>query len=135
MRNLDHQGPGDDSRDLARFSEAGKGVRPNHRAHPVPAPGPSLAAANLRLAELRPLPRFPGTARFFGILAEIARRCRAFGHGRAFPPHQTGRDQTGEWRFQTALISDRLHSPGPDRSGPSASSMLRSSETSTAKLL
>src|SRR5438094_8597492 len=72
-----------------------------------------------------PLPRFPGTTGFFGILAEIARRCRAFGHGRAFPPHQTGRDQTGGWRFQAALMSDRLHSPGTRPVGSSASSMER----------
>ena len=79
-------------------------------------------------------PDFPELQGFL-VLAEITRRCPAFGHGRAFPPHQTGRDQTGGWRFQAALISDRLHSPGLDRLDSWASLMLRSGETSTVMLL
>jgi len=57
-------------------------------------------------------PDFPELQVFLEFWAEIARRCRAFGHGRAFLPHQTGRDQTGGWHFQAALISDWLHSEG-----------------------
>jgi hypothetical protein len=65
-----------------------------------------LAAAKLPLAELRPLPRFPRAAGLFGVLAEISRRCPAFGHGCAFPPRQTGRDQNSGWHFQAPLIGD-----------------------------
>jgi uncharacterized protein Usg len=62
--------------------------------------------------KLRLLPRFPELQVFLEFWAEIARRCRAFGHGRAFLPHQTGRDQSSGWHFQAALISDWLHSEG-----------------------
>ena len=52
-------------------------------------------------------PDFPELQCFFGILAEISRRCPAFGHGRAFPPHQTRRDQSSGWCFQSPLTGGR----------------------------
>ena len=52
------------------------------------------------------IPRFPRAAGLFGGLAEISRRCPAFGLCCAFPPRQTRRDQNSEWRFQALLISD-----------------------------
>jgi len=55
---------------------------------------------------VRPLPRFSRIAGFFGILGRNRSKVSAFGHGRTFLPHQTGRDQTGGWHFQAALISN-----------------------------
>ena len=73
--------------------------RPDHPWLPLPMSGRPMISA----------PNFPA-AGLSAILAEIARRCPAFGHGRAFPPYQTGRDQTGGRAVPAALISDRLHS-------------------------
>jgi hypothetical protein len=70
---------------------------------------------------------------FFGVLAEISRRCPAFGHCCAFSPRQTRRDQNIEWHFQAPLISDRTDQR-LGQLGPWASSVLRSSESSTATL-
>src|ERR1700730_19026883 len=92
-----------DSHDLARFSEAGEGLRSDHGTHPISAPRSSLAAANLCLAGLRSLSRISRAAGLSGILAEIARRGPAFGNGRTFTPYQTGRDQTGRRAVRAAL--------------------------------
>ena len=51
-------------------------------------------------------PDFPELQCFSGVLAEISRRCPAFGHCCAFPPRQTGRDQNSGWHFPASLISD-----------------------------
>jgi hypothetical protein len=53
-------------------------------------------------------PDFPELQSFFEVLAEIPRRRPAFGHGCAFPAHQTGRDQDSGWSFQASLINDRI---------------------------
>src|SRR5689334_7196840 len=66
-------------------------LRIDHRAHLLPAPGPSLAASVLRVAGIRSLPEIPGIAAISGFLEEVAGRRTPFGDGRAFGSHQTGR--------------------------------------------
>ena len=98
-----------DSHDLARFSEAGDGH--GLTTAQILYRRPDLAAANLCLAGLRSLPGISRATGLSGILAEIARRCPAFGHGRTFSSYQTGQDPTGGRAVPAASISDRLHSP------------------------
>ena len=79
--------------------------------------------------ELTTSAQISGTAQLFAILAKISRRNAALGHSRAFSPHQTGRDQSGGWRFQVKLIGPMMHDHGRlpidlshigQRSGPTA---------------
>ena len=60
-------------------------------------------------------PDFPELQGFLEFWQKISRRCPAFGHGCAFPPHQTGRDQNSGWHFEASLISDRFHALGRGR--------------------
>jgi hypothetical protein len=53
-----------------RFPQAGRRLRPDHRAHFVPATRLSVAAAVIRLAELRPVPEFPELQRFLTFWQE-----------------------------------------------------------------
>src|ERR1044071_2032469 len=66
-------------------------LRVDHRAHLLPAPGPSMAAPVLRVAGVRSLPEIPGIAAVSRLLEEVARRCASFGDGRAFGTHQASR--------------------------------------------
>ena len=90
------------------FSEAGDGLRPDHGTNPISAPLIIPAARKPIVWQAYDLcPEFPELAGLLSqILAEIARRCPAFGHGRTFSPYQTGRDQTGGRAVPAALISD-----------------------------
>src|ERR1700746_1584213 len=52
-----------------RLPETGAGLRADDGGNPLSVAGSSLAAADLRLAELRSVSEIPGTARLPGVLA------------------------------------------------------------------
>src|ERR1044071_2584073 len=79
-------------------------LRIDHRAHLLPAPGPSLAASVLRLARIRSLSEIPGIAAISRLLEEVARRCAPFGDGGPFGTHQTGRIARRRRRVPAPLI-------------------------------
>src|SRR5665213_875718 len=85
------------------FPETGAGLRADDGANSLSDAGPSVAAANLRLAELRPVPEFPGAEGFPLLLAGKARGTALRGHSRAFQADQAGRTARGRWRVQAAL--------------------------------
>ena len=45
-------------------------------------------------------PDFPELQGFLEFWQKSLEGARGFGHRRAFPPHQTGRDQNNGWHFQ-----------------------------------
>src|SRR5437868_2531672 len=73
-----------------RFPETGAGLRADDGANSLPHAGSPLAAANLRLAELRPVSEIPGAARFPGVLGKIAGRPAVLRHRGAFKADQAG---------------------------------------------
>src|SRR5580704_5187674 len=74
-----------------RFPEAGFGLRADDGADSVSDAGSSLAAADLRLAELRSVPEIPGTEGFPRLLAGEARRPAVLGYRGAFQADQARR--------------------------------------------
>ena len=66
-------------------------------------PDHPCAAADLRLAGVRPLPEIPGAQRIPQLLAGAARRTAALGHGRAFAADQAGGDPVRGRRVPVAL--------------------------------
>ena len=87
-----------------RLQTATRGLRTDHRANPVSPPRPSVAAADLRLAELRSVPEISRAAALPGLLGREARRAAALGDGRTLPADQAGRAQGHRWRVQAELI-------------------------------
>ena len=85
------------------FRKAGQWLWPDDRAHPVSASRSSLAAAVLRLAGLRSVPRISRTAALSGVLAGKAGRAAAFGAGGALQADQAGGTQGDQRRIPTAL--------------------------------
>src|SRR6185312_4719920 len=73
------------------LSEAGDRVRADDSTDSLPDAGSSLAAADLRLAKLRPVSEIPGAAGFPQLLAEEARWAAALGHRGALPADQADR--------------------------------------------
>src|SRR6476646_10914982 len=86
-----------------RFPEAGAGLRADDGGNPLPDAGSSLAAADLRLAELRSVSEIPRAERLPGLLAGKARRPALFRHRGAFQADQAGRTARRGRRLQAAL--------------------------------
>src|SRR5581483_7459681 len=78
-------------------------LRVDHRADSLPSPRPPVAAANLRLAELRSVSEFPGVAALSRLLDRENRGTSTFGDSRALAADQTGRATVGERRVSAAL--------------------------------
>src|SRR4030095_6776008 len=107
------------------FSQTGSWLRPDDRAHFIPAPRSSLAAAVLYLAKLRSVPRISRTAPLPGLLAGEARGPRAFGARRALQADQARRAQSGGRRIPAALgrqFGDARHLRAPMASWASPAS-------------
>src|SRR5882757_10828228 len=86
-----------------RFPETGAGLRADDGANSLSVAGSSLAAADLRLAELRSVSEISRAQGLFGVLAGEARWPLVFGHGGAFQADQAGRAARRGWRVQAAL--------------------------------
>src|SRR5260370_42487583 len=80
------------------FPDTGAGLWADDGENSVSYAGSSFAAANLRLAELRPVSEFPGVEAFSLLLAAGARRATVRRHGRAFQADQAGRTARRRWR-------------------------------------
>src|SRR4051812_24893232 len=85
------------------LSETGAGLRADDGANSLSDAGSSLAAAKLRLAELRSLPEFSSAARFPRLLGEITGRAAVRGHSRAFQAGQARRTARHRWCVPAAL--------------------------------
>src|SRR5260370_26658019 len=86
-----------------RFPEAGAGLRADDGANSLSDAGSSLAAADLCLAELRPVSEIPGAEGFSGLLAGKARRPLVLGHAGAFQADQARRAARRRRCVQAAL--------------------------------
>src|ERR1700731_3082076 len=97
------------------FPETGAGLWADDGADSVSHAGSSLAAANLRLAELRHVSEFPRVEGLSLLLATEARRAAVRRHRRAFQVDQAGRTARRRWRVPAALIRSKLahHHPPP----------------------
>src|ERR1041384_7079657 len=80
-----------------------RGLRAYDRAHLLSPAGPSMAAAKLRLAELRPLSAISRAQALPDLLGRKARGRAALGHGRPFGPDQAGRVAFGGRPLPIAL--------------------------------
>src|SRR5258705_8433610 len=85
------------------FPETGAGLRADDGANSVSDAGSSLAAANLRLAELRSVSEFPGVEGLSFVLASEARRAAVCRHRRAFQADQACRTARRRRRVPAAL--------------------------------
>src|SRR5262245_31437694 len=85
-----------------RLPETSAGLRSDDGADSVSDAGSSVAAANIRLAELRSVSEISGAAGFPRVLAGKARRAAVLGHGSAFAADQAGRVARGERRVPAA---------------------------------
>src|SRR6185312_11752663 len=94
---------------FARFRQTGPGLWPDHRAYPVPASRPPMAAAILRVAGLRPVSEISRTAEISRVLAGKAGRAAALGAGRALQADQAGRAAHRERRIPAALAAAAHH--------------------------
>src|ERR1700709_1297718 len=90
-------------RSLEGLSQAGPGLRSDNGGNRLSPPGPSLVAANLRLAGLRSVPEFPGAEGFPQLLGAQARRPAVRRHRRAFQADQAGRTARRRRRVPAAL--------------------------------
>src|ERR1700738_4561864 len=86
------------------FPEAGAGLRADDGADFISDAGSPLAAANLRLAELRSVSEFSGAEGFSLLLGGKARRPAVRCHRRAFQADQAGPTARRRWRVPAALI-------------------------------
>src|SRR5580700_695057 len=86
-----------------RLSEAGAGLRADDGANSVSHAGSSLAASDLRLAELRSVSELPGAEGFSRILAGETRGPAVRGDRRAFEADQARRTARRRRRVQAAL--------------------------------
>src|ERR1700730_18033898 len=87
-----------------RLPEAGAGLWADDGGNSLPDAGSSLAAANIRLAELRSVSEIPGAAGFPRLLGAKTRGTALFGPRRAFQSDQAGRTSRGRRRVSVALI-------------------------------
>src|SRR5262245_44166913 len=99
-----------------RLPETSAGLRSDDGADSLSDAGSPVAAADLRLAELRSVSEIPRAAGFPRVLAGKARGTAVLRHGSAFAADQAGRAAGGEWGFPAALI--RLRSCELRRDGP-----------------
>src|SRR5438874_10395031 len=74
-----------------RIQEAGLRLRTDNSGNPLSPSGSSMAAANLCLAGLRSVSKFPGAEGFPRLLATRARRPAVCGHRRALQTDQACR--------------------------------------------
>src|SRR5215813_10200601 len=87
-----------------RLPETSAGLRSDDGADSVSDAGSPVAAADLRLAELRSFSEIPGAAGFPRFLAGKAGGTAVLRHRGAFAADQAGRAAGGEWGFPAALI-------------------------------
>src|SRR5580700_151313 len=85
------------------FPEAGAGLRADDGANSVSHAGSPLAAANLRLAELRSVSEISCPEGFPLVLGEVAGRTLVLGDGGAFQADQAGRTARRRRRVSAAL--------------------------------
>src|SRR5215510_9420918 len=88
-----------------RLPEASAGLRSDDGADSVSDAGSPVAAADLRLAELRSVPEIPGAAGLSRFLAGKARGTAVLRHGRAFAADQARRTARGERGVSVALAT------------------------------
>src|ERR1700733_15982766 len=88
-----------------RLPETGAGLWADDGGNSLPDAGSSLIAANIRLAELRPVSEIPGAAGFPRLLGAKTRGTALFGPRRAFQTDQAGRTSRRRRRVSVALIS------------------------------
>src|ERR1044072_173818 len=86
-----------------RVQETDGRLRADNRPDPVPDARSSVAAANVRLAELRPVPEISRAATVSRLLDREARGAAAFGAGRALPVDQAGRVESDRRRVSAEL--------------------------------
>src|ERR1700682_5724136 len=86
------------------FPEAGAGLWADDGADFISDAGSPLAAADLRLAELRSVSEFSGAEGFSLLLGGKARRPVVRCHRRAFQVDQARRAARRRWRVSAALI-------------------------------
>src|SRR5882724_11085220 len=86
-----------------RLPEASAGLRSDDGANPVSVAGSPVAAADIRLAELRYVPEIPGAAGFSRFLAGKARGTAVLRHRGAFAADQAGRIACRERGVSVAL--------------------------------
>src|SRR5205807_8107855 len=79
------------------------GLRADDGANSLPHAGPSLVAANLRLAKLRSVPEISGPEGLPRVLGRKARRPIVLGHGGAFQADQARRAARRRRRVPAAL--------------------------------
>src|ERR1700730_17366645 len=85
------------------FPETGAGLWADDGANSVSNAGSSLAAANLRLAELRFIPEISGVEGLSHLLGKIARRSAVRRHRGAFQAGQARRTSCRRRRIPAAL--------------------------------
>src|SRR5438445_9616745 len=86
-----------------RLPETAVGLRADDGTNSLSDAGSSLAASDLRLAELRHVSEIPGAEGFSGVLAGEARRAASLGDRRAFEADQAGRAARRGRRVPAAL--------------------------------
>src|SRR5215470_10010027 len=86
-----------------RLPETSAGLWSDDGANPLSDAGSPVAAADLRLAELRSVSEIPGAAGLSRLLAGKARGAAVLGDGRAFAADQAGRVAGGERGLPSAL--------------------------------
>src|ERR1700722_9333068 len=97
-----------------RLPATGAGLWADDGGNSLSDAGSSIAAANLRLAELRSVSEIPGAAGFPRLLGAETRGTASFGPRRAFQTDQDRRTARRRRRVPVALSS--LGSRGPRRS-------------------
>src|SRR5436309_15229657 len=90
-----------------RIQEAGLRLRTDNSGNPLSPSGSSMAAANLRLAGLRSVSKFPGAEGFPRVLATRARRPAVCGHRRALQTDQACRTTRRGRSLPAALTRGR----------------------------
>src|ERR1700761_5594215 len=90
-----------------RLPETGAWIWADHGRDPLPYAGSSLAAADLRLAELRSVSEISGAEGFPEVLGREAGRAAVQGDSGAFQADQAGGASRRRRRVPVALI--RLH--------------------------
>src|SRR6185312_2236325 len=86
------------------LSETCAGIRADDGRKPLSAAGSPLAAADLRLAELRSVSEIPGAAGLPAVLAGEARGAALLGPHRALQADQAGRAARRRRRVPAALM-------------------------------
>src|SRR4051794_31998463 len=97
---------------LRGLSQAGPWLWSDHGGNRVPPPGPSLVAANLRVAGLRSVSEFSGAKGFPRVLGNEARRPAVRRHRGALQTDQAGRVARGR-RCVPAALNRRVGKGAP----------------------